>query len=80
MKQQKLSYFLVKKKVFSKDPIYARKEISFEIKLAARLLLDESLYSGNKLRLEQKINDAIDKNNRTDFNTLSKMYQPFTWE
>jgi uncharacterized protein YpiB (UPF0302 family) len=80
MKKQKTSYILVKYKNCSPQPFRAKKELSYEIKLAARLLLDEVIYNGNKLRLELQINDAIDSGNEKQFKQLSKKYQPFTWE
>ncbi|MBB6454645.1 uncharacterized protein YpiB (UPF0302 family) [Salirhabdus euzebyi] len=80
MKKQKTSYILVKYRNCSPQPFVAKKEIPFEIKLAARLALDEIIYNGNKARLESKINEAIDMNNREKFEQLSKHYEPYTWE
>lgn len=79
MKKQKVAY-LLRKQGFGKKKIQARLEISFELKLAARLILDEITYRWNKQILEQKINAAIDHGDRKEFESLSKDYQPFTWE
>jgi hypothetical protein len=80
MKKQKTSYILMRVNRFSKKTFWAKKEISFEIKLQARLFLDEAIYKGNKMRLETLINQAIDENNRDSFDKLCKEYLQFTWE
>ncbi|MFC0015987.1 MULTISPECIES: IDEAL domain-containing protein [Allobacillus] len=55
-------------------PIMARKEMNYEIKLAARLILDEAIYQWNKENLETKIDAAIDNQNEKEFHRLSKQY------
>ncbi|SES97925.1 IDEAL domain-containing protein [Salinibacillus kushneri] len=80
MKKQKQSYILVKYESCSPQPFKAKKEISYEIKLASRLFLDEMMFSHNKARIEKQINSAIDTDNRAEFHKLSKTYQPYIKE
>ncbi|GAA0490556.1 hypothetical protein GCM10008986_15710 [Salinibacillus aidingensis] len=80
MKKQKQSYILVKYENCSPQPFKAKKEISYEIKLASRLILDELTFSHNKAVIEKQINSAIDSDNRSEFYELSKKYQPFIKE
>ncbi|MRG86897.1 IDEAL domain-containing protein [Salinibacillus xinjiangensis] len=80
MKKQKTSYILVKYKNCSPQPFRAKKEIPYEIKLAARLFLDESMFNWQKARLERQINSAIDLGDRNQFEELSIKYQPYIKE
>lgn len=80
MKKQKTSFRLVKANFVANKPIKAKREVSFSIKLAARLWLDEITYNWNKQRLEEAINSAIDSNDKDSFDVLSVQYQPYTWE
>ncbi|WP_138419804.1 IDEAL domain-containing protein [Aquibacillus sediminis] len=60
--------------------IYAKKEISFEVKLASKLVLDELCFSWNKARLEQQINESIDNQDKDTFMHLSREYRFYTRE
>ncbi|WP_407272924.1 hypothetical protein [Radiobacillus sp. PE A8.2] len=80
MKKHKVVYKL---SVFGNrkgSKIVAKREIPFEIKLAAKLILDDLCFSWNKTHLETKINESIDKMDKEGFMILSKQYQPYTWE
>ena len=55
-------------------PRMARKDMNYEIKLAARLILDEAIYQWNKEYLEKRIDAAIDSQNEEEFYRLSKQY------
>lgn len=80
MKKQKINYKL---QVFANKryaKITAKREISYEIKLASKLALDELCFRWNKSRLEDEINKSIDTNDKEAFILLSKDYQPYTWE
>ncbi|UFU00457.1 IDEAL domain-containing protein [Radiobacillus kanasensis] len=77
MKKHKVNYRL---KVFGSghySKIVAKREISYEIKLAAQLLLDELCFNWNKAHLEEMINESIDTNNSEAFYELSEQYQPY---
>ncbi|TCT23629.1 hypothetical protein EDD68_10639 [Melghiribacillus thermohalophilus] len=80
MKKQKTYYQLVRYDHKGNGPFKARKEIPFEIKLAARLFLDELTFNWNKSYLEDKINHAIDEENLDDFKKYGEYYAPYTWE
>lgn len=74
MKKEKTVYRL-RNFVYNFNPvIHARKEITFEMKLASKLILDELKYEWNKARLQQLIDDALDKEDKEAFLHLSKLY------
>ncbi|GAA0300654.1 uncharacterized protein YpiB (UPF0302 family) [Gracilibacillus halotolerans] len=74
MKKEKTIYRL-RNFVYNFHPvIHARKEITFEMKLASKLVLDELKYEWNKARLQQLIDDALDKKDKEAFIQLSKIY------
>lgn len=62
------------------EVIFAKREISYEIKLASTLVLDELCYNWNKSNLEEKVNEAIDHGNHDHFHELSQLYKPYTFE
>ncbi|KAB8138954.1 IDEAL domain-containing protein [Gracilibacillus oryzae] len=80
MKKQKISYRLISFERNRKKAILARREISYEIKLASQLMLDDLCFNWNKARLEEQINLAIDRNDKPAFETLSKQYKQYIWE
>ncbi|MBO8156148.1 MAG: hypothetical protein H0Z32_06810 [Bacillaceae bacterium] len=80
MKKQKTFYQLVRYDNKNNGPFKARKEIPFEIKLAAKLFLDELTYCWNKSFLEEKINLALDEGNIDEFKRVGEYYTPYTWE
>ncbi|MBM7551125.1 IDEAL domain-containing protein [Thalassobacillus pellis] len=80
MKKQKINYVLRRSPVFRDKTIYAKRELSFGLQLASRLILDELSYQFNKTRLDAEINDAIEMEDRDRFDRLSKEYVPYTWE
>ncbi len=67
---------------FDRNPvkvIQARREISSEIRLAAKMVLDDICFQGNKARLDEAINQALDQSNEEAFQTLTKEYR-YIWE
>ncbi|MFD2042796.1 hypothetical protein ACFSTA_00570 [Ornithinibacillus salinisoli] len=60
--------------------LQARREIPYEIKLTARLLLDEICFNWNKAQLEAKLNSSIEKGNKEAFSELRKAYLDYIWE
>lgn len=72
MKKQKNTYCYVR---YKGQPIQAKREISYEIKLSTRLLLDELCFRWNRKRLETAINHSIDEGNKQVFIELSKTYE-----
>lgn len=75
MKKHKVSYRLEAFGTKKNHKIVAKREISYEIKLATKLFLDELCFSWNKARLETQINQSIDSEDREKFLSLSKKYQ-----
>ncbi|MCT2535536.1 IDEAL domain-containing protein [Aquibacillus koreensis] len=80
MKKHKVSYKLKVFSVKKVSRIAAKREISYEIKLASKLILDELCFNWNKARLEEEINESIDSNDKEKFLKLSKKYQLYSWE
>ncbi|MBM7571428.1 IDEAL domain-containing protein [Aquibacillus albus] len=80
MKKHKVNYKLQEFKANHITKIIAKREISYEIQLASKLVLDELCFNWNKTHLENQINDSIDTNDKKTFMQLSKEYQPYTWE
>lgn len=65
---------------YNGNTLHARKEIPFEFKLKAQLVLDELCFKWNKEQLVRKLNHAIDTNNKEEFRQLSKEYNDYIWE
>lgn len=80
MKKQKMNYQLVPFVQNRNKEILARREISYEIKLASQLILDNLCFNWNKARLDERINQAIDDRNHQDFITYSDSYKDYIWE
>ncbi|MYL18353.1 IDEAL domain-containing protein [Halobacillus litoralis] len=80
MRKQKINYVIRRNPGYKGKEITAKRELSFGIQLASRLLLDHLSYQFNKDRLDREINHAIDSGDREAFDRLSLQYQPFTWE
>ncbi|UOR13237.1 IDEAL domain-containing protein [Halobacillus amylolyticus] len=78
MRKQKVIYVLRRDPGFRNREITAKKELSFGIRLASRLLLDQLSFQFNKERLNKQINSAIDNNDREEFDRLSEQYQFYT--
>ena len=55
--------------------VKARWDIPFEIRLAARLSLDEIVFNWNKANLEEQLNQAIDSEDKRAFNHIVKTYK-----
>lgn len=80
MKKQKVVYMLRRFSEVRYKKIIAKREISFDIKLAAKLFLDELTFKRNKNYLEELINEAIEANDRERFYELSTVYASYTKE
>ncbi|ARI78135.1 IDEAL domain-containing protein [Halobacillus mangrovi] len=80
MRKQKMVYVIRRDPEYKGREITAKRELSFGIQLASRLLLDQLSFEFNKDRLDEEINEAIDNNDREAFERLSLQYQPYTWE
>lgn len=74
MKKQLTSYQLV---CYVGVPLKAIREIPFEMKLTAQLLLDELCHSWNKSRLESMIDEALINKDREEFMQLSEKYKEY---
>ncbi|GAA0471060.1 IDEAL domain-containing protein [Alkalibacillus silvisoli] len=77
MKNQVTSYVLIRYQFPKTIAIKARREVPYEFKLASRLLLDEMVFNFNKGLLEERINEAIDKQDIEQFKKLSKQYAKY---
>lgn len=75
MRKQKVVYVIRRDPDYKGKKITAKRELSFGIRLASRLFLDELTFQFNKERFDEKINSAIDNNDREEFDRLSKIYQ-----
>ncbi|MDX8045687.1 IDEAL domain-containing protein [Gracilibacillus sp. S3-1-1] len=80
MKKHKVSYQLKMFHINQKPVLNARREISYEIRLASQLLLDDLCFNWNKARLEERINRSIDNNDKESFRELSNQYNSYIWE
>ena len=80
MRKQKVVYVLRRDPEHKGKKVTAKRELSFGIQLASRLLLDQLTFQFNKDQLDKQINLAIDQEDRREFERLSVKYQPYTWE
>ncbi|API91110.1 hypothetical protein J32TS6_27530 [Virgibacillus pantothenticus] len=77
MKKQKIVFQFYR---YNGKRIKAKREITFELRLSSRLLLDEICFNYNKALLEEQINRSIDEGNKDDFLKWSEAYKTFIWE
>ncbi|RFA35207.1 hypothetical protein CAI16_08840 [Virgibacillus dokdonensis] len=77
MKKQKIVYQFFR---YNGKKVKAKREITFELRLSSRLLLDEICFNYNKAYLEKQINRSIDEGNKSEFLKWSKAYKTFLWE
>ncbi|NBJ69119.1 MULTISPECIES: IDEAL domain-containing protein [Clostridia] len=77
MKKQKIVFQFYR---YNGKRIKAKREITFELRLSSRLLLDEICFNYNKALIEEQINRSIDEGNKDDFFKWSKAYKTFIWE
>ncbi|QAS51727.1 IDEAL domain-containing protein [Halobacillus litoralis] len=78
MRKQKIDYVIRRDPEYKGKEITAKRELSFGIQLASRLLLDHLSYQFNKERLDEKVNLAIDNGDREEFERLSQLYQSYS--
>lgn len=80
MKTQRISYRLKRPiNTFGKTFV-AQREISFEIRLCAQLMMDQVVSKSNKANFDLKINDAIDTRNKELFKEIAENDQHYAWE
>lgn len=77
MKKQKVCYHFSR---YDGKALDAKREISYEFNLVSRMLLDELCFQWNKQKLEEALNDAIDKRDKEKFLQLSEAYKQYIWE
>ena len=77
MKKEKIIYRYCR---YNGKQLLAKREISYDLQLISRLILDELCFNWNKAQLEAAINKAIDTGNREAFIQLSEAYKHFIWE
>lgn len=77
MKKQKLIYQYFR---YDGKPLHAKREVSYELKLSSRMLLDELCFKWNKERIESAINSSLDSGNKEKFLKLSEEYRHYIWE
>lgn len=78
MKKEKVCYRFYPYR--GKEVLVAKREISFEIKLISRMILDELCFNWNKKQLEEKINMSIQNGNKEAFASVRKAYLEYIWE
>jgi DNA gyrase/topoisomerase IV subunit A len=77
MKKEKVIYRFYP---YEGNVLKAKREISFEIQLTSRLILDEICFNWNKKMLEEKINDSIQENDKEEFSRARESYLQYIWE
>ncbi|WP_249870194.1 IDEAL domain-containing protein [Oceanobacillus saliphilus] len=77
MKKEKIVYRFYR---YQGKSINAKREIPYELRLFARLILDELCFTWNKIRLEEDLNSSLEKGNKEAFMKLSEAYRHFVWE
>ncbi|MDY0406268.1 hypothetical protein P5G51_013485 [Virgibacillus sp. 179-BFC.A HS] len=60
--------------------LHVKKEISFEIRLGSRLLLDELCFNLNQAQLEKQLNAALENGDAAMFRQISEAYKQYVWE
>ncbi|WP_067730720.1 IDEAL domain-containing protein [Oceanobacillus damuensis] len=58
----------------------AKREIPYELRLFARLIMDELCFNWNKARLEEEINISLENGHKDQFINLSEEFKHFVWE
>lgn len=74
MKKQLTNYQFV---CYVGEPLIAIREIPFEMKLTAQLILDELCHTWNKARLEEMIDQTLVTNDQEGFMQLSEKYKEY---
>jgi len=74
MKKQIKSYQYVR---YEGNVLKARREISYEIILSSRLILDELCFQWNKNKLATAVNRSIDQGDKQTFLKLSEAYRVY---
>lgn len=77
MKKQMMAYQLYR---YAGKPMKAKRDVPFELKLTAKMVLDELCFEWNKQKLVSAINDAIDTDDKERFIQLSEEYRHYIWE
>lgn len=77
MKKEKVPYTFSR---YDGKPVQANKELPFEMRLQARLMLDEICFLYNKKMLEKYLNKALIDGNKEEFMEYSDRYREFLWE
>ncbi|MFD2761699.1 IDEAL domain-containing protein [Lentibacillus juripiscarius] len=77
MNRQKASYRFYR---YTGKTLYAKREISYELRLTAQLVLDELCFNWNKQKLEMAINHSVDTGDKEQFLLLSEAYRSYIWE
>jgi len=60
--------------------LLAKNEISFDIQLTSRLLLDQLCYEFNKQQLQKRLDEALIKGDEKLFKELSVEYRQYLFE
>lgn len=61
-------------------PVQAKREVPFEMRLQARMILDEMCFQYNRARLEENLNKALEERNKSVFVEYSEALKEFIWE
>ncbi|WP_440894843.1 hypothetical protein ACS127_09710 [Amphibacillus sp. Q70] len=80
MKKEKVNYLLQRTNRLIPKQLTVKRDLSFEFKLAAQLVLDQSIAGWNKAYFDREIDRAIEANNQARFNELLVYYRYYAWE
>ncbi|MCM3739591.1 IDEAL domain-containing protein [Oceanobacillus luteolus] len=77
MKKEKVSLIFFR---YTGKPIHAKKEIPFEMSMLARLQLDVICFKYNRCKLEEAINESLQKKDKESFRRISEQYKEYIWK
>jgi len=77
MKKQRAVYRFYR---YNGKALQAKIESPFEMKLTAKLILDQLCYTWNKKQLQNQLNEALDSGDKQQFALLSEAYRSYIWE
>ncbi|MBM7540082.1 hypothetical protein [Amphibacillus cookii] len=80
MKKQKVYYCLQRTHRHYAKYMIAKRDLSFEIKLTAQLMLDSLIADWNKADFDRQINEAIDQHDVERFKEISEAKKHYAWE
>ncbi|MBU5465608.1 hypothetical protein KQI49_02040 [Virgibacillus sp. MSJ-26] len=77
MEKEKVMYRFIR---YNGRAIDAKREVSFEIKLMSRMILDEICFNWNKEKLLEDLDYSFVHGNQKEFLRISEEYKQYVWE